>query len=68
MKRLGESEGLSRKQKSLELKTSGNIRNSCFLVENGVVITQRNLNNGDFVCDFYHKILLEDFFDTLLIF
>ena len=60
MKRLGELEGLSREQKSLELKANDNIRDSCFLVENGVVIIQSKLFNGNFVCDFYHKILLED--------
>ena len=37
-----------------------------FLDENGVVIIQSKLHNGDFVCDFYHKILLEDFFDTFI--
>ena len=55
MKRLGELEGLSRKQKSLELNASDNIRDYCFLVENSVVIIQSKLHNGDIVCDFYHK-------------
>ena len=55
-----------REQKSLELKASDNIRDFCFLVENGVVIIQSKLHNGDFVCGFYHKILLEDFLDTLI--
>ena len=49
MKHLGKLEGLS-------------IRDS--LVQNGVVIIQSKLHNGDLVCDFYHKILLEEFFDT----
>ena len=66
MKHVGELEGLSIEQKSLELKASDNIRDFCFLVENGVVIIQSKLHNGDFVCDFYHKILLEDFFDTFI--
>ena len=66
MKHLGELEGISREQKSLELKACGNIRDSCFLVENGVVIIQSKLHNGDFVCDFYHKTLLEDFFDSFI--
>ena len=66
VKCLGKLEGLSREQKSLELKTSDNIRDSCFIVENGVVIIQSKLHNGDFVCDFYHKILLEDFLDTFV--
>ena len=66
MKRMGELEGLSIEQKSLKLKASDNIRDSCFLVENGVVIIQSKLHNGDFVRDFYHKILLEDFFDTFI--
>ena len=66
VKCLGKLEGLSREQKSLELKTSDNIRDSCFVVENGVVIIQNKLHNGDFVCDFYHKILLEDFLDTFV--
>ena len=66
MKHVGELEGLSIEQKSLELQASDNIRDSCFLVENGVVIIQSKLHNGDFVCDFYHKILLEDFFDTFI--
>ena len=66
MKPLGELEGLSREQKSLELKASDNIRDSCFLLENGVVIIQSKLHSGDFVCDFYHKILLEDFLDTFI--
>ena len=38
MKRLGELEGLSRERKSLEFKATDNIKDSCFLVENGVVI------------------------------
>ena len=63
MKCLGELEGLSREQKSLELKASDNIRDSCFLIENGVVIIQSKLHNGDFVCDFYRK----NFFKTFLI-
>ena len=66
MKCLGELDGLSREQKSLELKASDNIRDYCFLVENGVEIIQSKLHNGDFVCGFYHKVLLEDFFDTLI--
>ena len=66
MKHLGELEEPSREQKSLEVKGSDNIRDSCFFVENSVVIIQRKLHNGDFVCDFYHKILLEDFFDTFI--
>ena len=66
MKHLGELEELSREQKSLEVKASDNIRDSCFFVENSIVIIQRKLHNGDFVCDFYHKILLEDFFDTFI--
>ena len=66
MKCLGELDGLSREQKSLELKTTDNIRDSCFLVENSVVVIQSKLHNRDFVCDFYHKILLEDFFDTFI--
>ena len=66
MKCLGELDGLSRQQKSLELKTTDNIRDSCFLVKNSVVVKQSKLHNGDFVCDFYHKILLEDFFDTFI--
>ena len=67
MKHLGELEEPSREQKSLEVKGSDNIRDSCFFVENSVVIIQRKLHNGDFVCDFYHKILLEDFFDTFIL-
>ena len=66
MKPLGELEGLSREQKYLELKASDNIRDSCFFVENGVVIIQSKLHNGDFVCDFYHKILLQDYFDAFI--
>ena len=66
MKCLGELDGLSRQQKSLELKTTDNIRDSCFLVKNSVVVKQSKLHNRDFVCDFYHKILLEDFFDTFI--
>ena len=42
------------------------MRDSYFLVENGVVIIQSKLHNGDFVCDFYHKIILEDFFDAFI--
>ena len=63
---------LSREQKSLELKASDNIRDSCFLIENDeslrilIVIIQNKLHNGDFVYDFYHKILLEIFFDRLI--
>ena len=66
MKRFGELEGLSREQKCLESKASDNIRDSCLLVENGVVIIQSKLHNGDFVCNFYYKILLEDFLDTFI--
>ena len=50
----------------MQLKASNNIRDSCFLVESEIVIIQRKLHNGDFVCDFYHKILIEDFFDTFI--
>ena len=63
---------LSREQKSLELKASDNIRDSCFLIENDeslrilIVIIQNKLHNGEFVYDFYHKILLEIFFDRLI--
>ena len=64
--RLGELEGLSREQKSLEFNASDNIRGSYFLVNNGIVIIQSKLRNGDIVCDFYHEILLEDFFDTFI--
>ena len=42
------------------------MRDSYFLVENGVVIIQSKLHNGDFMCDFYHKVILEDFFDALI--
>ena len=56
MKRLGELEGLS----------SDSIRDSCFFVESGIAIMQSKLHNGDLVCDFYHKILLEDFLDTFI--
>ena len=66
MKCLWQLQGLSREQKSLELNTGHNIRGSCFLVDNGVVIIQSKLRNGDIVCDFYHEILLEDFFDTFI--
>ena len=66
MKHLGELEGLSREQKSLELKANDNIRDSCFLVENGVVIIQSKLHNRDFVCHFCHKIHFEDFFDAFI--
>ena len=61
MKRLGELEGLSREQKSLQLKASDNIRDSCFLVESGIVIIQSKLHNGDFVCDFFIKYFLKTF-------
>ena len=64
--RLGELEGLSREQKSLEFNASDNVRGSYFLVNNGIVIIQSKLRNGDIVCDFYHEILLEDFFDTFI--
>ena len=66
MKPLGELEGLSREQKYLELKVSDNIRDSCSFVENGVVIIQSKLHNGDFVSDFYHKVLLQDYFHAFI--
>ena len=62
----GGLEGLSREQTSLELKASDNMRDSYFLVENGVMIIQSMLDNGDFTCNFYHKIILEDFFDAFI--
>ena len=66
MKHFGELEGLSREQKCLQSKASDNIRDSCLLVENGFVIIRSKLHNGDFVCNFYYKILLEDLLDTFI--
>ena len=61
MKRLGELEGLSRERNSLELKSGGNIRDSCFLVENGVVIVQSKCITETLCVIFIIKYFLKTF-------